>query len=66
MECLFCKILNGEIPAKRIYEDDMCLCFADINPQAPVHLLVIPKIHIESANGVNANNSKYVSHIFLS
>ncbi len=46
--CLFCKIVAGEIPAKRVFEDQLSLAFADINPQAPVHLLVIPKEHLES------------------
>ncbi len=48
MDCLFCKIVTGEIPAKKIYEDECCIAFADINPQAPVHLLVIPRRHIAS------------------
>ncbi len=64
MDCLFCKIIDGAIPSKKVYEDDMCLAFHDINPQAPVHVLVIPKAHIPSADGVDAENSKYVSHIF--
>ncbi len=64
MDCLFCKISSGEIPSKKIYEDDKCLAFYDINPQAPVHILVIPKIHIASADDVTRENSGYVSHIF--
>ena len=64
MDCLFCKIIVGEIPSNKIYEDEMCLAFHDISPQAPVHALVIPKEHIASADGVNEQNSKYVSHIF--
>lgn len=63
-DCIFCKIIKGEIPSKKIYEDDMVYAFYDINPEAPVHFLVIPKEHIESANCVNAENSKYVAHIF--
>jgi histidine triad (HIT) family protein len=47
-DCLFCKIVDGSIPAKRVYEDNLCLSFADINPQAPTHLLIIPKQHIAS------------------
>ena len=47
-DCLFCKIVSGSIPAKRVYEDSLCLCFTDINPQAPTHLLIIPKQHIAS------------------
>ena len=64
MDCLFCKIIDGVIPSKKAYEDDKCLAFYDINPQAPVHILVIPKIHVESADGVDSSNSAYVSHIF--
>ncbi len=64
MDCLFCKIIEGAIPSNKVYEDDMCLCFHDINPQAPVHVLTIPKCHIPSCDGVNTENSKYVTHIF--
>lgn len=64
MDCLFCKIIAGEIPSNKAYEDDMCLAFHDIAPQAPVHVLVIPKAHIASADEVSADNSAYVSHIF--
>ena len=62
--CVFCEIINGNIPSQKVYEDDMCLAFKDLNPQAPVHILVVPKIHIESMNDVNEENSKYVAHIF--
>ena len=64
MDCLFCKIIAGEIPLKKVYEDDMILAFHDISPMAKVHVLVIPKKHIESANGVTPDNSEYVRHIF--
>lgn len=64
MNCLFCKIIAGEIPSSKVYEDDKMLAFKDINPMAPVHVLVIPKIHIENVDGVNEENSKYVAHIF--
>ena len=64
MDCLFCKIAAGEIPSSKVYEDDMCLAFHDINPQTPVHILIIPKAHIASANEVDENNSQYVAHIF--
>ncbi|MBO4264771.1 MAG: histidine triad nucleotide-binding protein [Clostridia bacterium] len=64
MDCLFCKIAAGEIPSRKAYEDDKILAFWDIAPQAPVHILVIPKTHIESMNGVNAENSKIVAYIF--
>ena len=64
MDCLFCKIIEGVIPSKKAYEDDKCLAFYDIDPQAPVHILVIPKLHIASADEVSAQNSGYVAHIF--
>lgn len=64
MDCLFCAIINGEIPSKRVYEDELCYAFLDINPQAPVHCLVVPKAHIASADEVNEENSRYVAHIF--
>ena len=63
-DCLFCKIIAGEIPSKKIYEDDKCYAFYDIDPKAPVHFLVIPKEHIESAAKVNDDNEKTVGHIF--
>ena len=63
-DCLFCKIITGEIPSKKVYEDDSVLAFHDINPQAPVHILVIPKEHIPSAAHVNADNSRAISHVF--
>lgn len=64
MDCLFCKIIEGTIPSSKVYEDDMMLAFKDINPQAPVHVLMIPKVHISSMDDVNAENSAYVQHIF--
>lgn len=63
-DCIFCKIIKGEIPSNKIYEDDKVYAFNDINPEAPVHFLVIPKEHIESANALNENNIEIVSHIF--
>ena len=64
MDCIFCKIIKGEIPSSKVYEDGMILAFNDISPMAPVHVLVIPKEHIGSADEINEENSKYVSHIF--
>ncbi len=64
MDCLFCKIIEGAIPSAKVYEDDMMLAFKDINPQAPVHVLVIPKLHIASMDEVNAENAEYVKAIF--
>ena len=62
--CLFCKIVAGEIPSTKVYEDDLILAFRDIAPQAPTHILVIPKTHIPSVNGITAENSAVVAHIF--
>lgn len=62
--CLFCKIIAGEIPSTKVYEDDTILAFRDINPQAPTHILVIPKVHIGSVAEVAAENSAIVAHIF--
>ena len=64
MDCLFCKIIAGDIPSNKAYEDEHILAFHDIAPQAPVHILVIPKLHIPSADGINAENSAYVAKIF--
>lgn len=64
MDCIFCKIAEGTIPSKKVYEDELCLAFHDINPQAPVHVLVIPKTHIASADEVSAENSALIAHIF--
>ena len=63
-DCLFCKIIAGEIPSKKVYEDDLCYAFYDIDPQAPVHFLVIPKEHIQSVSAVNAENEAVVGHVF--
>lgn len=63
-DCLFCKIAGGEIPSKKVYEDDVCYAFYDIDPQAPTHFLVIPKQHIASVSEVTAENQAVVGHIF--
>jgi len=63
-DCLFCKIAAGEIPSKKIYEDDKVLAFYDIDPKAPVHFLVIPKEHIQSAGHIDNKNCNIVGHIF--
>lgn len=62
--CLFCKIIAGDIPSTKVYEDDTVLAFRDIAPQAPTHILVIPKAHIGSVAEVSAENSAVVAHIF--
>lgn len=64
MDCLFCKIVNGEIPSKKVYEDERILAFYDINPEAKVHVLVIPKLHIQSADEICSDNSDNVAYIF--
>ena len=64
MDCLFCKIIDGQIPSKKVYENDYVYAFHDINPMAPVHILVVPKAHIASADEVTAENSGYVAQIF--
>lgn len=64
MDCLFCKIVAGEIPSTKVYEDDKVLAFRDINPLAPTHILVIPKVHIDSAADITSDNSDVVAHIF--
>ena len=63
-DCLFCRIIAGEIPSTKVYEDETVFAFRDINPQAPTHILVIPKVHISGCNGVTEENSAVVAHIF--
>ena len=62
--CLFCKIIAGEIPSSKVYEDDYVFAFRDINPQAPVHVLVVPKEHISCADAVDESNSVCVAKCF--
>lgn len=64
MDCIFCKIANGEIPSRKAYEDDAVLAFYDLDPQAPTHVLIIPKQHIQSVAQITAENSAVVAHIF--
>lgn len=64
MDCLFCKIVNGDIPNNTVYEDDTVLAFYDIDPKAPVHVLVIPKVHVSGAAAVTAETAEGVGHIF--
>lgn len=64
MDCVFCRIVKGEIPSKKIYEDEQVLAFYDIEPKAPVHILVIPKAHIAGAAALNEENTAVVAHIF--
>lgn len=64
MDCLFCKIISGEIKSKKVYEDEKVLAFEDLNPIAPVHILIIPKTHISSADELTNQNSNIVGYIF--
>lgn len=63
-DCLFCKIIAGEIPSNKVYEDDVCYAFYDIDPQAPVHFLVVPKEHISGPSAVSEQNCAVVGHIY--
>ena len=62
--CIFCEIIAGNIPSAKVYEDELVYAFRDINPQAPVHVLVVPKQHIPSADAINADNAAVVASIF--
>ncbi|MBR5539896.1 MAG: histidine triad nucleotide-binding protein [Clostridia bacterium] len=64
MDCIFCKIAAGEIPSKKVYEDDRVLAFYDIQPVAPVHILVIPKAHLSGCGDITPENSAVIAHIF--
>lgn len=64
-DCLFCKIVKGEIPSKKVYEGEDVYAFSDINPQAPIHILVIPKKHISSIVELNEENKDIVGKIFI-
>lgn len=64
MECLFCKIIDGSIPSKKVFETENVLAFEDIDPQAPFHVVVVPKVHISSAAEINSENSAVLSEIF--
>ncbi len=65
MDCLFCKIIKGEIPSQKVFEDEKVYAFCDISPAAPVHVLIVPKAHIPSANALCAENAAVVGHIFV-
>ncbi len=64
MDCIFCKIINGEIPSSKLYEDDKIIAFHDINPEAKVHFLVLPKAHICCADEIDSSNSDVIAYIF--
>lgn len=65
MDCIFCKIIKGEIPSEKVFESENVIAFKDINPMAPVHILIIPKTHIEGANALDKDNVAVVSEIML-
>ena len=64
MDCIFCKIIAGDIPSSKVYEDEQCYAFYDIEPQAPTHFLVVPKEHICCTDAVDESNSRYVAKCF--
>ena len=64
MDCVFCKIADGTIPSNKVYEDEKIIAFHDIQPQAPIHIVIIPKQHIESMNGITPENSDVIARIF--
>ncbi len=64
MDCIFCKIISGEIPSNKAYEDDKVLAFYDLEPQAPVHILIVPKEHIACAADITPENSSVIAHVF--
>jgi len=63
-DCLFCKIVEGQIPAKKVHEDELCIAFSDINPQAPTHVLLVPKRHIPTVNDLTSEDRELVGHLF--
>ncbi|MDP4120242.1 MAG: histidine triad nucleotide-binding protein [Bacillota bacterium] len=63
-DCIFCKIINDELPSTKVYEDENILAFHDISPQTPVHIIIIPKVHISAASELNEQNSEIVAKIF--
>ena len=64
-DCLFCKIVSGDIPSKKVYEDELCYAFYDVDPQAPVHFLVVPKKHIGSLSEAEASDCELLGHMLL-
>lgn len=65
MDCIFCKIISGEIPSEKVFESDKVIAFKDINPMAPVHILIIPKEHIEGADKLDESNVSVAKDIML-
>ena len=65
-DCIFCKIVAGTIPSTTVYEDDICIAFNDLSPQAPTHLLIIPREHVDSLDKSEANHKETLGHLLLS
>ena len=65
MDCIFCNIINGNIPSTKVYEDEFVTVFNDLNPQMPVHVLIVPKKHIASANDIDENDAELIGKVFL-
>ena len=65
MDCIFCKIINGEIPSAKVYEDELCFAFKDITPQAPVHIVLVPKKHVESLSAMQLADQALLGHLML-
>jgi histidine triad (HIT) family protein len=65
-DCIFCKIASGEIPSTKVYEDDVCVAFNDLSPQAPTHILVIPRDHVDSLDKAEGNSKETLGHLLLS
>jgi histidine triad (HIT) family protein len=64
-DCIFCMLANGEIPTDMVYEDELCACFRDTNPQAPVHLLLVPKTHVASLDDLKDEHAEVIAHMML-
>lgn len=64
-DCIFCKIVKGEIPSEKVYEDELIFAFKDISPEAPTHVLIIPKKHIKSLNDLTDNDANIIAHIYI-
>jgi histidine triad (HIT) family protein len=64
-DCIFCKIASGQIPSTRVYEDDLCVAFQDLTPQAPTHILIIPRFHFDSLDAAAASDKETLGHLML-
>ncbi len=64
-DCIFCRIETGEIPSAKVYEDDMCLAFNDLSPQSPIHILIIPREHLDSLDKANISHRELLGHLLL-